>query len=256
VHNSLVGSLTKTSAIKLHRFIGSIERIDAFISPTKFTIQKYIDAGFDEKKMYHVPTFINYKKISHQKTDQNYILYFGRMVAEKGVRVLLEGYKQLKGPKPKLMVIGDIDVDEYAKETVDLYKGFAQFKNFMEKKELYRYIGQCSFVVIPSTSYDNMPNVLLEAFAHAKAVIASGHGCFPEIIQEKRTGLLFNAGDPISLRKKLDWAINHRVEMREMGTRARAYVENHHSPERHYEKLMDIFRIMVNAYPKSKGGIC
>jgi len=167
------------------------------------------------------------------------------MVKEKGVRTLLEAYSRLSGKKPELVVIGDLDVNEYAKETVKEYDSLAAFKAFMSKEKVFQHIGDSLFVVIPSVCYDNLPNALLEAFAHGKAVIASGHGSFPDFIEEGKTGLLFEPGNVGSLEEKLKWAIAHPRQMVEMGKRARAYVEQEHAPEVHKERLMDLFQSLI-----------
>jgi glycosyltransferase involved in cell wall biosynthesis len=93
--------------------------------------------------------------------------------------------------------------------------------------------------------YDNLPNVLLEAYAYGKPVIAPGHGCFPEVVKDGETGLLFAPGDVEDLREKLAWAIAHPSAMKAMGQRARAYVEAEFGVDRHYEALMAVFQSVL-----------
>ena len=87
--------------------IGSISRIDAFVCPSRFIKEKYIEAGFPANKFYHIPTFIDIKSIDPNFKNGEYILYFGRIIKEKGVHILLKAYEKLNIQKPRLIIIGD-----------------------------------------------------------------------------------------------------------------------------------------------------
>ena len=241
VQDSFSGSLIKYFAWKTHRIIGSISRVDAFICPSSFTKKKYIEAGFPESKLYHIPSFVDISALTPDYTGGSYILYFGRFAYEKGVHVLLEAYDMLDIEKPKLVLVGSTDGSEYCQSLKEKYSIHIEFIDFLDKKELYQYIKNACFVVVPSTCYDNMPNVVLEAFAHGKPVIASRNGGFPDLIDEYKNGLLFETGNEESLAKKLKWAIKHPVEMIEMGMKAREYAENEFSPDIHFKRLNSLF---------------
>jgi glycosyltransferase involved in cell wall biosynthesis len=58
-------------------------------------------------------------------------------------------------------------------------------------------------LVVPSTWYENTPFVVLEAFAAGVPVIASDLGGLGEIVSEQN-GLLFAAGDPRALRRRIE----------------------------------------------------
>lgn len=246
IQDSVVGSLIKYFAWNLHRMAGSIDRIDAFVSPSKFTIRKYVEAGFSEKKFRHIQTFIDSDKIEPSYSDDGYILYFGRLVKEKGAHLLLDAYNKINGNKPRLMVIGDIGGSAYSADLVNKYSASAEFLEFMPKTKLIGYIQRAKFVVIPSVCYDNLPNALLESFACGKAVIASGHGCFNEFVKERETGLLFEPNSVDALKEKIVWAMENPLQIKEMGMNAREVVESEHTPQKHYETLMELFTSLLN----------
>lgn len=245
VQNSFFGSFLKALALNFHKLIGSISRIDAFVCPSKFTKQKYIEAGFPEDKFHFIPSFINTTDIEPNYSHDEYILYFGRLIKEKGVHVLLEAYKLIDVKKPKLIVIGNIGSSKYGQALKKNYSHYAEFIDFIPKDKLYQFIRNAMFVVVPSVWYDNMPNVVLESFAHGKAVIASRQGCFPEIIKENHTGLLFEPGNANALADKLNWAIQYPDAMIEMGKNAREYTEQSCSAELHFSRLMELFKTFL-----------
>ena len=58
-------------------------------------------------------------------------------------------------------------------------------------------------IVVPSTWYENCPNVILEAFAHQTPVLATNLGGMAEMVTDGRNGLLFARGDAAGLAGKI-----------------------------------------------------
>jgi glycosyltransferase involved in cell wall biosynthesis len=89
-------------------------------------------------------------------------------------------------------------------------------------------------LVSPSASYETFGLVVVEAFACGVPVVASRLGAMAEIVEDRRTGLLFTPGDPDDLAAKLRWAIDHPEAMDRMGKSARRLYEEKYTPERNY----------------------
>ena len=244
VKNSKLGSLIKVVAYKTHRFIGSLDRVDAWIFPSDFTRKKHAEAGIDSAKLYHVPTFIESDNVRPDYGSQNHLLYFGRITEEKGVRQLLKAYDQLQS-KIKLIIIGNYNDSTYSRALFAKYNDLVEFRSFMNRNGLSSFIRNAIAVVVPSICYDNFPNVVLEAFTHGKAAIAPAHGSFPEVISHLENGLLYDLNTPDGLASALDKALTELPLMRQMGVAAREYALAHHSPERHYAKLTHIFSEVI-----------
>jgi glycosyltransferase involved in cell wall biosynthesis len=69
-----------------------------------------------------------------------------------------------------------------------------------------------------------------------------------EIVEDGRTGLLFEAGNADDLATKVEWAWTHPDEMQEMGRAARAEYEAKYTAERNYRLLMEIYeRVLCSA---------
>jgi len=62
-----------------------------------------------------------------------------------------------------------------------------------------------------------------------------------EIVEEGRTGLLFEPGDAEDLAEKVAWAWAHPRELAEMGREARREYEQKYTAEKNYEMLMAIY---------------
>jgi glycosyltransferase involved in cell wall biosynthesis len=100
------------------------------------------------------------------------------------------------------------------------------------------------FLIWPSEGYyETFGLVAIEAFACGIPVVASRIGVMAEIVNEGRTGLLFEPGDAYDLAAKVEWAWTHPKEMEEMGRAARREYEAKYTAERNYEALMRIYEI-------------
>jgi glycosyltransferase involved in cell wall biosynthesis len=98
------------------------------------------------------------------------------------------------------------------------------------------------FMVLPSICYEGFPRTIVEAFACGLPVIASRLGSMAELIEDHKTGLLFDPGNSEDLAQKLAWAYAHPQEMLAMGQQARQSYETHFTPQRNLEQLLDIYR--------------
>ena len=99
--------------------------------------------------------------------------------------------------------------------------------------ELRRLYARSRFVVVPllSSDADNGLNVILEAMAMGKPVICSQTRGQVDVIEDGVTGMYVPVGDSSALRAAMLSLWNNPTATREMGQRARAYVEAHHSLE-------------------------
>ena len=76
---------------------------------------------------------------------------------------------------------------------------------FMERFSLLQYSLACDLLVLPSF-YDGFPNVLLEAMALARPVLASTAGGMGDVLQDGHQGFLFAPGDLHGCRSALQRA--------------------------------------------------
>ncbi|MHB8983299.1 glycosyltransferase, partial [Thiobacillus sp.] len=83
---------------------------------------------------------------------------------------------------------------------------------------------------------------LVESFAHGRPVVASGIGGMTEVVTDGEDGFLVQPGDVAILRERLSWMVSRPINALDMGRRGRAKVEEQFSPERHYEKIMAIYK--------------
>jgi len=111
------------------------------------------------------------------------ILYVGKLVAGKGVEVLLQAFsdlcEQLQNKKLLLTIVGTGPEEEKLKKmSLDLGLGErVEFLGFVDDKHLLsRLYAEADVVVVPSTYPEAVPRVINEALLHRTPVIAAGVG--------------------------------------------------------------------------------
>ncbi|GAF70497.1 unnamed protein product, partial [marine sediment metagenome] len=257
VQGSFLLSFVHLLSILLHKQLKILEKIDAFICPSMFTLEKMVQSGFERRKLFYIPTFINSKKISPKFIPGNYILYFGRISHEKGISILLDAFEKLKRRSSKLSIPLYIVGKFYSKEDERLKKRIyfngnkhVKILGELEKNEIYQIIRNAAFIVVPSIWYENMPNVILESFSFGKTVVGSRIGSIPELVKHGETGLLFEPADTDDLAEKMKWMIDHPKECWRMGQNARRLIEKEYNPELHYKRIMEVFKNILRRNDK------
>jgi glycosyltransferase involved in cell wall biosynthesis len=141
---------------------------------------------------------------------QDFILFVGRLVPEKGIEILLNSYKLLD-TKTKLVIIGAKSNRHF--EGKDGVLIIRDASNDLVK-EAYR---QCRFAIFPSIWPEPLGTVGFEAMSFKKAVIATRIGGFPDVIINGETGLLVPANEVDSLYQAIKYLLDRPELANEMG---------------------------------------
>ncbi len=181
-----------------------------------FTINKdgqklFIKEGY--RNVVHIPLGFNPEyfyldnevrlKLRNKLALQNKVVaYFGRLVKEKGVHILIKSLESLKDYQWQLMM-DDFDdyATGYAQEVEQLLKdtGIINRVVFIKPNhfEIAGYMNACDVMLVPSIATtvwkEQYGRVAAEGLACGKLVIASDNGALPELLGGH--GLLFPEGD-------------------------------------------------------------
>ena len=91
------------------------------------------------------------------------------------------------------------------------------------------------------------PLACVEAFALGKPVVASRLGALAEIVEDGRTGLLFEPGNAAELADKMGMLMGDDGLCEEMGRQARREFEAKYTAERNYGLLMEAYGKAIGA---------
>lgn len=216
--------------------------VDVFVAPSRFLRDKMMEFKMDGREIIHIPQLIDVGTYSPCYEHQDYLIYFGRLSAEKGVCTLLEAMRRLRGAR--LYVAGEGPLKRDLMGQVADARNI-EFLGHVPHNELKGLVKNAMFAVVPSECYDNAPMSVYEAFALGKPVIGSRIGGIPELIQHGENGLLFEPGNAGDLADTIDYLAGHKSLIQHMGKNARAGLEQRHSKAKHYEAVTNVYRKLL-----------
>ena len=241
ISDSYSHSVLKTLSLVIMNSRHIKQKIDAFVFPSSFTMNKYIKAGFDSEKVNHIPTFFNGKQLSTvgEVSYGKFALYFGRIEKEKGIETLIEAFLKTNY-KLKIIGFSNDNFEELMKMKIVGRENQIEFLGKMDFPQIAEYLSECLFTVMPSEWYENFPNTVLESFAYKKAVLANNIGSLPEIVNETN-GFCYNYNSSESLKEKIGYMFEHPEESKLKGENGFKSLLSNFSEESHYLKLISIF---------------
>lgn len=180
--------------------------VSQFICPSQFMADMLKNRFADDK----ITVLRNYCKFSKNicADKDDYILYYGRISEEKGIRTLLKAMPS----DIKLKIAGKGPLENIMTGLPDNIE-FVGFKSGDELKELIR---RAKFSIYPSEWYENCPFSIIESISFGTPVIGANIGGIPELIDEGKTGLLFEAGNEQDLKNKITHLYNSPEILSEM----------------------------------------
>jgi glycosyltransferase involved in cell wall biosynthesis len=176
---------------------------------------------------------------------RNKIVYYGKLVAQKGSFELLHYFSILwnNGFPHSLYLIGGTDIvyhpelqtmGQLVKKKYGSYidKGLLRLKGKIDPAEKRQYLNDAHVIILPSI-FDNLPYVIIEAMSLGKVVLASRQGGQEEMIEHGISGFLFDHSIPGDFEKQLKIIISlSDEEIHEIGKQARALIEEMYSPNK------------------------
>ena len=171
----------------------------------------FIHDGLDIKKYKNLKDKMALRKELGLEDGLFYICFAGSLVKRKGPHFLIKAFRRLPYPNIRLLLIGKGDMaEELKRESADDVR--ISFLGY--RTNAVEYIKSADLFVLPSV-YEGLPNVVIEAMAAGTPVVATNIYGTPELIEDKKSGILVPAGDVDALEKAISEMIGNTGE-REM----------------------------------------
>jgi glycosyltransferase involved in cell wall biosynthesis len=245
VKDSVMASAVCAVESYLHRYSGIYQNnVDKFVTPSRFYQRKLIEWGMPEKKIVFIPNFARLNRFVPDYDGEDYFVYFGRLVEEKGLLTLVQAMRRVQ--KGSLLIVGDGPLAGALQHAIHEYRlQNVRLTGFKRDAELANLIRRAKFTIVPSEWYENCSLALIESYAWGKPVLGARIGGISEMIEEGKTGLLFEPSSSDDLAEKIDYLFAHGDIAARMGKNARAKAEKEYSSERHYAELMRLYSEFV-----------
>lgn len=130
----------------------------------------------------------------------SYILFLGRIVPEKGLRYLVEAYKELNTDKKLVIAGGSSDTDEFTQEIKELAGDNVIFSGFVAGRMREELYSNAYIYTLPS-DLEGMPLSLLEAMSYGNCCVVSDIAECAEVVEDK--AVVFRKSDVGDLRENL-----------------------------------------------------
>lgn len=137
--------------------------------------------------------------------DEIRFIFIGRVMKLKGIDQYLQAAEIIrkKYPNTKFLIAGWNEQPEYMKLVEDAQKaGWVEYIGF--RKDIDQWIEKCHCTILPSHGGEGVPNVLLESAATGRICIGSKINGTMDVIEDGRTGYLFNTGDGEDLARQIE----------------------------------------------------
>lgn len=147
------------------------------------------------------------------------VLFVGSMGQRKGLGDLFDAFKILKSKQIELIVMGSL------LDSIDFYR--KQFNNFIYEptrayEDVLTLMRSCDIFCLPSIA-EGRALVLQEAMSQGLPLIITANTGGEDLVIEGQTGFLIPIRSPEKIAEKLDWFLNNKNKIPEMGKRARQH---------------------------------
>ena len=142
--------------------------------------------------------------------------FFGRLIPDKGVRVLLESIRQVDC---RIDLIGQGELADECRRAAAAFPFVRVLDPVPYGEPLYSLLREYHAIIVPSLS-DEQPRIIYDAYSQAVPVICSDtEGNRDEVI-DGATGYLFQTGSPPALARRLLEAAAQPGELARLGMNA------------------------------------
>jgi glycosyltransferase involved in cell wall biosynthesis len=179
-------------------------------------------------------------------TQNQYIIFLGRLVPEKCPDLLIKSFQLLRPKGWKLVLVGgNSDTITYTKQLSQIAANNPDivFTGELRGSRLAEIVRGGGLFVLPSI-VEGLPLAMLEGMNEGIPVLASDIAPHQQLVLEGG-GLLFQVGNVESCVQQLSWAIEHPKEMARMAEKASLNVKTNYSWDRISSETLDVYKSVL-----------
>lgn len=236
-----------TKYIKLGEKI-AVKYADEIIVLSK-NVQDYFEKEYGRKTIF-IPNGVseptiekaNVIKQKYGLKKNDYILFLGRIVPEKGIHYLIEAFNNIKTEKKLVIAGGASDTDSYYQELKDMSKNNKNiiFTGFVQGKELEELYSNAYIYCLPS-DLEGMPLSLLEAMSYGNCCLTSDINECSEVLEDK--GVTFEKGNVKNLKNELINLISEKELVNKYKKQSQKYILNKYSWDDVVKRTLELYEV-------------
>lgn len=168
------------------------------------------------------------------------IVYCSRLEESKGIRQIIDAFKQIDKNKVELHVLGTGSLDSWVKENASesvKYWGF--------RKDVDSFYKDSDAMILMS-EYENCPISVLEAMSYSLPIITSGAGGIAEQVKDGYNGLVIERSS-VAIRKAVFQLVGNPFMCLSMGKNAFTVCKSDFDISKKVEEIHDILDKVLKA---------
>ena len=235
VHSSKIRSILGAVEAWYYKLRHTYKMIDLTVCPSEF-MEKEISRNDDiNGRTVTMYNFIDEIKPLGAECE-NYVLYFGRYSEEKGISNLVKAAKKLSNIPFVFAGKGELENEVNSADNI---------KNigFKTGDELRNIIEKALFTVLPAEWSENCPFSVMESQSLMTPVLGAKIGGIPELIDDGKTGILFESGNLKELTEKIEYLYNNKELCRQMSENCRDI--KYDTIKEYSEKLIKLYKEVI-----------
>jgi exopolysaccharide biosynthesis WecB/TagA/CpsF family protein len=237
--NSRAATTVVAGMQTIHRVIGAWNQVDLFVTCSKFARDKFLASGLPEEKVVVKPNFVH-PDSGPGAGRGGYAVFVGRLSPEKGIDTLLAAWRRHELPIP-LKIVGDGPLADRVKTAAEQDPRI-EFLGWQSLEKVLEIIGDAVMLLMPSIWYEIFGRTIVEGFSRGTPAIVSKLGAMAELVDDGRTGLHFEPGDPSDLANKVNRLWHDPLLRGPMRNACRDEFERKYTAEANYGLLIDIYQ--------------
>ena len=179
------------------------------------------------------------------------VMFLGWVIPTKGVEELVHAWSELAVKDWDILLVGPVD-EAYREDLLARYQPQRlRFVGELKHDDAMRLIARCGIFVLPSYT-EGFPNVILEAMAYSKPIVATAVGDISEMLNGD-CGILINPKDVEGLKAALLQFIQDERLRREYGERACDRVLRKYALDVAFARYADIWLSLAQKRRNSHG---
>lgn len=227
----------------------TINKCDKLIVLSESWKQYFISIGIDQNKICVLNNIVSPPELKPIKRvdDKQHLLYMGEISKRKGVFDLLKAIcKEKEFFKDKLLLrMGGNEVDGDIKEFIkdNGLEGFVSYEGWIAGEHKKECLNWEDVYILPSYN-EGLPIAILEAMSYSHPVISTPVGGIPEVVENKRNGILVEPGNQKEIADAIKYYIENKEEIKTQGENGYKRVKDFF-PEKVFSDLNNIYESLL-----------
>lgn len=240
------------------------DRGERFFPVCQYLADRLIAWGCPSEKirvLYGGVDLNEFKYRAPHKGDSQNILSIGRLVEKKGHHILMQAFQKIRGkfPNATLTIIGRGELEEYLISLANQLNLGDSFRllNHLPKDQVREQMTNADIFCAASLEaadgdVEGIPNTLKEAMAIGVPVISTNHAGIPELITNKKEGVLVQENNVDELADALEFMLTNREIWETYTVEARQKVEQNFNLAQQLQQQAEFYDELVAPYKVGK----